>query len=400
MKIKSLFVFGVLSCAIALRAETQIIDGQKVVCEDGVCMLVEEDEPAATNQTAAAVAAPRLAQGYMKRAEFLRFLRGEEPTGGGLLPRADQAWWLVLLLVLLGGLGMNLTPCVLPMVPINLMIIGKSSSRGALYGLGITLTYGTLGLLAAVGGLAFGEIQGSPWFNAVIAALFVVLSLALMDVFYIDFSKRRALFARESGSRFLRALFPFVMGAVSALLAGACVAPVLIAVLLLTADLTAKGHVLAFALPFVLGLGMALPWPFAGAGLKVLPKPGAWMKRVNRLFALLVLGFAAWYAYLAWQGFSARAKPASGASNAALIELSSPAEFNLAAYKRPLLVDCWASWCKNCAAMEEGTLRDDVVRKELEKFTVVRLRAEDLKALKKLDGFGDVKGLPAFLIFQ
>ncbi len=401
-KLNAAVFAGFLACAVF--ADVQMIDGQKVVCEDGVCMLVEEDAPLGTNRTAAAsVAAPRLAQGYMKPDAFLRFLRNESAdaaAGVGWLPTADTAWWLVLVLTLFGGLCMNLTPCVLPMAPINLMIIGKSASRGALYGLGIALAYGAMGLLAAFGGLAFGEIQGNPWFNAVVAALFVALGLALMDVFYIDFSKRRAGAVKRSENRFLQALFPFVMGAVSAALAGACVAPILIAVLLLTVDLTAKGVWIAAGLPFVLGLGMALPWPFAGAGLKVLPKPGAWMKKVNKLFGLLVFAFAAWYGYLAYTGFAGRGTAAPASERAGVVNLATPADFKLTDYKRPVLVDCWATWCKNCTAMERETLRDPEVVKALENFTVVRLQAEDIKALKALDGFNAVKGLPAFLIFE
>ncbi len=400
-------MFKIICCVLTLFAltknvfaEVQIIDGQKVVCEDGVCMIVDEDEVGATNQTAAVVSltAPRLAQGYMKPAEFLRFLRNEKPADG-LLPSADQAWWLILVIAFLGGLSMNLTPCVLPMVPINLMIIGRSAARGALYGLGIALAYGTMGLFAALGGTAFGEIQGNPWFNLVIAVLFIVLSLALFDVFFIDFSKRRAGITKPTTNRFLRLFFPFVLGAVSAVLAGACVAPVLIAVLLLTADLTAKGVWIAAGLPFILGLGMAFPWPFAGAGLKVLPKPGAWMTRVNKLFGVLVLAFAAWYGYLAWTGFFSRTAPARS-ENAAVVNLASPADFRLSDYTRPVLVDCWASWCKNCSAMERETFADPVVQNELTRFTVVRLQAEDLKALKSLEGFSEIKGLPAFLIFE
>ncbi len=399
----SLLLTGFLACASF--AENRVVDGQKVVCEDGVCMLVEEDAPPSPSVGRAnAPREPRLAQGYMRRDVFFRFLRnGMDAAGAGgadrFLPTADKSWWLVLLLALFGGLCMNLTPCVLPMVPINLMIVGKSAARGALYGLGIALAYGAMGLLAALGGLAFGEIQGSPWFNAAVAALFAALGLALMGVFHVGFSKRRAGVAKPSGNPVLRTLFPFAMGAVSAVLAGACVAPVLIAVLLLTADWAAQGHALAFALPFVLGFGMALPWPFAGAGLKVLPKPGAWMTRVNKAFGLLVFGFAAWYGRLAWTGFAARGTPAPTGTDASVVDLASPADFKLDAYRRPVLVDCWASWCKNCAAMDRGTLRDPAVRKELENYTVVRLRAENLKELKALEGFGEVKGLPAFLVF-
>jgi thiol:disulfide interchange protein len=55
---------------------------------------------------------------------------------------------------------------------------------------------------------------------------------------------------------------------------------------------------LGLALPFVLGLGMALPWPFAGAGLSFLPKPGAWMVKVKYGFGMIIFGFAAWYGYV------------------------------------------------------------------------------------------------------
>jgi thiol:disulfide interchange protein len=285
------------------------------------------------------------------------------------------------------------------------MVIGKSAARGALYGLGIALAYGAMGVLAAIGGMAFGEIQGNPWFNVAIAVLFVLLALALMGVFFIDLSKGRGGFAKRKTSM-LPGLFAFFMGVVSAVLAGACVAPVLIAVLLLTAKLYAEGAALALGLPFVLGLGMALPWPFAGAGMQVLPRPGAWMKYVNKAFGVLVLGFAAWYGYLAYRGFAERVsepgadETAQSGSNTSLA--ATPATFAdaLKGAKRPVLVDCWATWCKNCAAMEKTTFEDESVKAALEAYSVIKLQAEDISELKKLDGFGDVKGLPAFLIFE
>lgn len=336
-----------------------------------------------------------LAQGKMGVDEFLAFLDGAAAD-----PFAGMTLGAVFVAAVLGGLAMNLTPCVLPMVPINLMVIGKSALRGALYGLGIALAYGALGLAAAFGGLAFGTIQGNPWFNAGIAVLFVVLALALMDVFFLDFSKRRGAAAGAKG-RMLPGLFAFFMGAVSAVLAGACVAPILIAVLLLTAKLSAQGNTAALALPFALGLGMALPWPFAGAGLQVLPKPGAWMKWVNKAFGIVVLGFAAWYGYLAYKGFNPQqASEAAVAHGGALEATPATFEATLATAKRPVLVDCWATWCKNCKAMERTTLKDKRVAKKLEGWTVIRLQAEDMEELQRLPSFSEVQGLPAFLVFD
>jgi thiol:disulfide interchange protein len=175
------------------------------------------------------------------------------------------------------------------------------------------------------------------------------------------------------------------------------VAPVLIAVLLFTADLYAKGNLFALALPFVMGLGMALPWPIAGAGMKILPKPGAWMKWVNRIFALIIFAFALFYARLSYMGF---AKPSSsialGESDALYMTCDN---FSLEGLKRPVLVDCWASWCKNCSAMD-AVLSRPKVSQELRKFTFIKLQAEDISKLIKMPGFTMIKGLPAFVVFE
>lgn len=350
-----------------------------------------------------------ISEGFMNVEEFLAFLAGaaQDPLSGLSLGGAFIA-------AILGGLAMNLTPCVLPMVPVNLMVIGKSAKRGALYGLGIALAYGAMGLAAALGGLAFGAIQGNPWFNLLVAVTFIFLALALSGVFAIDFSGARMKMSRTVNSKkqgFLGDFAALFMGCVSAVLAGACVAPVLVAVLLLTARLSAEGSVIALFLPFALGLGMGLPWPFAGAGMQVLPKPGAWMSKVEKLFAVIVLLFAAWYGYLAYQGFlPARTEAAAElattetASDGLVWIPATPETFlqTLASAPKgkPVLVDCWATWCKNCRAMERKTLRDPEVAKKLSGFTLIRLQAEDIEKLTEIEHFREVKGLPAFAIFE
>ena len=410
MRIVRLFgLFGCLILAACAFAEVQVIGGKKYECKDGLCYLVEENAPTNFVEKGIAISESgesgetekiRIAQGYMRAEEFVAFLEGKEIDS-----LAGHGFLVMLLLVLLGGLAMNLTPCVLPMVPINLMIIGRSAKRGLAYGLGIALAYGLLGVGAAVGGLAFGDIQGSPWFNAAVAVVFVGLSLALFDVFFIDLSRfRQPAQLKHSNTQTLKHLFPFFMGAMSAVLAGACVAPVLISVLLLTTDLVAKGNGLAILLPFVMGIGMALPWPFAGAGMKVLPKPGAWMKWVNRAFGVVVLGFAAYYGWLAWRGWSGSTETAGTARTAGTLN-ATPATLNSqlltlnSESAKPILVDCWATWCKNCAAMDKVMERPEV-QKALKPFTVIRLQAEDISELRKVKGFESIKGLPAFVIFE
>jgi thioredoxin:protein disulfide reductase len=251
--------------------------------------------------------------GYLGTDDFLTFIRNAESgvTEKGLLEgRGPLA---ILLIVLVGGLALNLTPCVLPMIPINLAIIGagaQASSRkrgfllGLTYGGAMAFVYGVLGLIVILTAGTFGTINASPWFNLGIAVLFVALALAMFDVFEIDFSR----FSSNIGSGAGRGTFllAFTMGAVAALLAGACVAPVVIQVVLFSSNLYATGTTVALALPFFLGIGMAIPWPIAGAGLASLPKPGPWMVRVKQAFGVLILGTAVYYGYLAYGLFANR----------------------------------------------------------------------------------------------
>ncbi len=135
--------------------------------------------------------------GYLGTDDFLDFIDRAESG------RAEEGWFAgrgplaILLLILVGGLALNLTPCVLPMIPINLAIIGagaKAGSRtrgfalGSAYGLAMALVYGVLGLVVILTAGTFGTINASPWFNLGIATLFVVLGLAMFDVLTIDFS--------------------------------------------------------------------------------------------------------------------------------------------------------------------------------------------------------------------
>ena len=405
-KIAAAILFAAL--VFPSHAETNIVDGQIWVCEDGMCRLVGDAPEDFLASLAPSASVPeqatRMILGTRSVDEFLAFLSPDAATGeteGGALATFT---WLSLVVVLLGGLAMNLTPCVLPMIPVNLIVIGKSPARGAVYGLGMALAYGVLGVLAAVGGMAFGTIQSNPWFNAFVALVFVALGASLFGFFSIDFSRFRSGVVKPDASRAGLAV-PFFLGALSAVLAGACVAPILVSVLVLTARLYAEGNAIALALPFVLGLGMALPWPFLGAGMKVLPKPGAWMKHVNRIFAVVVLLFAAYYGYLAWKGWTrgASAAPKSDGIPGAVEATPDNFEdvFAEAEEKgKPILVDCWATWCKNCFAMERTTLADKRIREALERYTVIRLQADDMKGFKELEPFKDVQGLPTYAIFE
>jgi thioredoxin:protein disulfide reductase len=355
--------------------------------------------------------------GYLDSDDFLQFVRNAESgikEPGLFEGRGPLA---ILVLVLLGGLALNLTPCVLPMIPINLAIIGAgagSGSRargfllGGVYGGAMALVYGALGVIVILTAGTFGTINASPWFNLGIAAIFVALALAMFDVFEIDLSRFSGSVGTDASKRGSFAV-AFVMGAVAALLAGACVAPVVIQVVLFSSDMYARGTVAALALPFLLGVGMAVPWPLAGAGLTALPKPGAWMVRVKQAFGVLILATAAYYGYLAYGLFADRWVDARDVASSVEEKLkagwyASLAEGLMVAQReqKPVLVDMWATWCKNCLVMDQTTLADESVKAALEEYVKVKYQAEQLdeEPARSIIARFDAVGLPAYVILH
>jgi thiol:disulfide interchange protein len=355
--------------------------------------------------------------GYLRSNAFLDFIHNAErgiKEKGLFEGRGPLA---ILLIVFLGGLALNLTPCVLPMIPINLAIIGagaQAGSRargfllGSAYGGAMALVYGVLGLIVILTAGTFGTINSSPWFNLAIAILFVVLGLAMFDVLLIDFSSYSSRFGASEQSRgtFLLA---FTMGAVAALLAGACVAPVVIQVVLFSSNLYATGTKLALALPFFLGIGMAIPWPIAGAGLAALPKPGMWMVRVKQAFGVLILATAAYYGYEAYSLFANRWVDATEVASSVQEKVKegwTPSLADgLAAAKRdgkPVLIDMWATWCKNCLTMDKTTLEDPAVKSALADYVKIKFQAEDPDSppVKAVMQKFDAVGLPTYVILR
>ena len=128
----------------------------------------------------------------------------------------------------------------------------------------------------------------------------------MFDVILIDFSRFWRADSAPDANRRGTLLLAFGMGSIAALLAGACVAPVVVQVVLFSSNLYATGTRLALALPFCLGIGMAVPWPIAGAGIAALPRPGAWMVRVKQVFGVVILATAVYYGYEAYELLSNR----------------------------------------------------------------------------------------------
>lgn len=403
-------------------------------CSDEVCFLPERVEfevgPDAYTRDSSAAGGNELSagllngfriagtsSGYMKEADFLAFLGGirDAPDPSAVL-FSGRGIVVTLLSILLGGLALNLTPCVLPMIPVNLSVIGAGSALGSrargfllggVYGAGIALVYGLLGAGVVLAGFTFGALNSSPWFNFAVAAVFLLLSLSMFGLFNIDLSRMQGRFRVDSRQRG-RLIAAFLLGGLSALLSGACVAPVVISVLLFAADLYQAGNWTGLILPFLLGAGMALPWPFAGAGFAFLPRPGAWMVKIKYVFGLIIFIIACYYAFLGAALKLARTESGTEAAGSPekprIIDgwyTDVHAALNAARLTgRPVFVDFWAGWCKNCMLMEKTTFQSDTVRGKLDAFVKLKYRAEnprDPATRTVLNAFG-VLGLPTYVV--
>ncbi|MFL6631201.1 MAG: protein-disulfide reductase DsbD, partial [Massilia sp.] len=211
--------------------------------------------------------------------------------------------WRIGLAFLAFGLLLSFTPCVLPMVPIlSSIIVGEgnvSRSKGFIlalaYSLGMALVYTALGVAAGLAGEGLAGALQKPWVLLTFGALLVVLALSMFDVYQLQLpsslqSRLSTTSGRMSGGRFAGV---FVMGALSALIVGPCVAGPLAGALLYISQ-TRNVWTGGWAL-FSMAAGMSVPLLLTGVSAgSLLPRAGGWMNHVKRVFGLLLIAVAIW----------------------------------------------------------------------------------------------------------
>ena len=207
----------------------------------------------------------------------------------------------------LAGVLVSFTPCVYPVIPITVAVIGGqgnlSGARGFVlslfFVLGLALTYTALGVFAALTGKLFGTIQTSPLTLGVLGGLFILMGLAMLDVFQLTL-ERYAPRGLTGGNR--KGIFgSFMIGVTSGFVLGPCTAPVLAVILGVVA--ARQSVVFGGSLLFVFSLGvgslLVLVGTFAGI-LAGLPKSGAWMNGVKKLSGIVMLVVGAYFLYSAF----------------------------------------------------------------------------------------------------
>ena len=232
----------------------------------------------------------------------------------GLADRLSQSPVTAIPVLFAAGVLTSLTPCIYPMIPITAAIVGGSATgapprRGRTvvltfsYVIGLALVYSLLGLLAGLSGTLFGTVSANPWLAFGMANLLLVAALAMLDVIPVQLPASLAARSASVGEGG-RAGGAFLMGAASGLVAAPCSAPVMAAVL--TWVSRTKSAALGFTYLFVFSLGMCTLLVVVGlfsGTVSRLPRAGAWMLWVKRIFALAMVGVAEYYLIKAGQGW-------------------------------------------------------------------------------------------------
>ncbi|QGW67031.1 protein-disulfide reductase DsbD [Lysobacter soli] len=249
--------------------------------------------------------APSAATSTGDRAPATNAANGEQAEDARLAAAlSGKGRWFALLTFFALGLGLSFTPCVLPMIPIlSGLIAGQGPNLGVrraltlsfVYVLASALVFTAAGVVAGLVGANLQVAFQTPWVIVAFAALFVVLSLSSFGLYELQLpsalrSKLGAMSDRQRGGSLAGVA---MMGALSALIVGPCVAPPLAAAVLYigqTQDPAFGGAAL-----FLLAMGMGVPLlVFGVAAGKGLPTSGPWMVAVQRAFGFVFLGLAVW----------------------------------------------------------------------------------------------------------
>jgi thiol:disulfide interchange protein DsbD len=214
----------------------------------------------------------------------------------------ERGLLVVFIIVFLGGLALNLTPCIYPLIPITVSYFGGQAAGktsrvfllALLYVLGMSITYSVLGTIAAMTGSLFGSALQNPWVILFIAAVLIALALSMFGLWEM----RMPMFlTRRTGAARRGAIGAVVMGLTVGIIAAPCIGPFVLGLLTYVGNLGRP--LLGFLLFFTLAWGLGAPFIVLGVlsgSIARLPRSGDWMIWVRKIFGFILLAMALYFA--------------------------------------------------------------------------------------------------------
>ncbi len=208
---------------------------------------------------------------------------------------------LGLIFVFIGGLALNLTPCVYPLIPITIGFFGGQSEgstkrlvmMGILFVLGLAVTYSIIGVVTSLTGALFGALLQNPLVIIAVALILIALSLSMFGVY--EFKLPDSLVAKAGGAK--GGMYgAFFMGLTLGIVAAPCIGPFVLG--LVTYVASKQDPFFGFIMFFVLALGLGTPYLFLAifsGKIKNLPRAGEWMQGVEHIFGLILVGMAIYF---------------------------------------------------------------------------------------------------------
>jgi len=302
---------------------------------------------------------------------------GTEPVAVGELALpvraeefAERSLLILIPLAFVGGLLLALTPCVYPLIPVTIGVIGATTDRklGALlrslvYVLGISVTYAVLGLVAASAGEAFGTLLQSPVVYLAVAALLVVLAVSMFGLFEIQVpaSWSARLQAKVHGRWGVAGIF--VLGLLSGIAVTACVAPVISGALLYvfkSRDMLA-GFLILFAIAWGMGTPLVVLGTFSGL-IRSLPKSGKWQAGVRGLLGVALLVGAGFFV------LKSGVLPSRDHLPGKWVSSQEQALREAGEQRKPVMIYFWQERCPSCDLLKARTFPDEGVLAEQDRF--------------------------------
>ncbi len=360
-----------------------------------------------------------------------------------------------LIFIYLGGLALNLTPCVYPLIPITISYFGGQSEgnkkglilRAIFYVLGMSMTYSVLGVLASLTGGLLGSALQNPLVLIFIAIVLVGLALSMFGLYEIRVPQSLAMLGSKNRSGYIGTFF---MGLTVGLIAAPCIGPFVLGLLTYVSEV--GDPVTGFWMFFVLAMGLGTPFLilgiFSGAATR-LPKSGAWMIWVRNIFGFVLIGMAIYFMeplfpgqtvylytlgilaiiagiYLGWLDknkgktgfmvsryvvgvifillgifFMLPPDRESGEKNAWQPYSGEIIESAMSANK-PVIIDFYADWCIPCKELDKFTFSDERVINQAKNFIMVKSDLTHFQSdqISQLREKYKIKGVPTIVFID